>query len=218
MSSKIFPQWCYFCRQVFSTKNNISICPQCQVLLPWWQADICANCNKAKIYCYQCQKQPPITPIFSYHSPIKNLIVAMKYRKNFYAARILKKLIANWLCAYPLWRNYDFIIPMPMHWRRFLQRNFHHSEYLLPQNWEKIIATRKLYLPPQTSLKIEQRKKILSKKIFTAPNPKNKLRGKKILLFDDVVTTKSTILNLAKELQKAKPKKIAIFCLARSTS
>lgn len=215
MISKIFPQWCYFCHKIFTIKTNISICPQCQLLLPWWDEKICANCNQPKIYCYQCQKQPTITPIFFYQPPISSLIVAMKYSKNLYAARMLKILIANWLQANPLWKDYHFIIPTPIHWRRFLERDYNPTEFLLPKKWKKIITTRKLHLPPQTSLQIQQRKKILHKKIFQQPA---KLYKKKILLFDDVVTTKSTILNLARECKKANPQKIEILCLARSVA
>lgn len=214
--SKFFPQWCYFCHRVFCEQTNTSICPQCFYLLPWWDEQLCANCNKPKIYCYDCKGQPTITPIFSYEPPISSLVVSMKYRKNFSAARMLKKLLTNWINAYSFGKNYDFILPTPIHWRRFLGRNFNSAEYLLPNHWKKIFADRVFHAPPQTSLSIYQRKKLLKqKKVFRIPKTEN-LRGKKILIFDDVITTKSTIFNLTREVQKATPSKIKIFCLARS--
>jgi predicted amidophosphoribosyltransferase len=212
---KFFPHWCYFCRQIFQGQTNVSICPQCFDLLPWWDEQFCANCNQPKIACQACKTQPKITAIFSYQSPIRNLVVSMKYSKNFYAARMLKIIVKNWVEAHISKNEYDFILPAPIHWRRFFARNFNSAEYLLPSVWEKILANRVLHSAPQTSLPPYKRKKLFGKRVFQIPDL-NIFRRKKILIFDDVITTKSTVLNLAKEMKKAKPEKIAIFCLARS--
>ncbi len=141
----------------------------------------------------------------------------MKYNKNFYVARMLKRIIANWLQVHPYFIDtYNAIAPIPAHWRRFFIRNFNPAEYLIPLNTPKISVKRLLHTPAQISLDPSQRKKLLKKKVFQVTT-KN-LQERKVLIFDDVITTKSTVLNLAKEIKKTKPVKIGILCLARSVA
>ena len=211
--AKIFPRWCYLCHKTFSYNGNTNLCPHCFLSLPWWDNNICANCLLPKISCKTCKKEPEIFSIFAYQPPISKLIVSMKYSHNLYAAKILKKLIANWLEARrSFWQNYSFL-PMPIHWKRFFVRNINPTEYLLPSHCQKINAKRILHLPPQASLPFYKRKRLLKKKVFKVTN---KINAKKILIFDDIITTKSTILNLANQIKGGKEKKI--LCLARSLS
>ena len=64
---------------------------------------------------------------------------------------------------------------------------------------------------PQTSLQYYQRIKILNKKIFQ----NDKVKEKQVLVFDDVVTTKSSVLNLVRQIKKKKAKDVDVLCLAR---
>ena len=65
----------------------------------------------------------------------------------------------------------------------------------------------------QSKLNKEQRQKNIQG-VYILKN-KEKLINKKILLIDDIYTTGSTANECCKVLQKAKPKKIDVFTLAK---
>ncbi len=213
----IFPQWCYGCKCYLESYNESGLCVSCNQKLPWWNPDICGNCLEPIIYCYQCKQKTAIYPIFTYEKPISSWLISLKYNKNFYAARLLQKLIRIWLKQNPHFlEKYDFIVPLPTHPYKFFSRGFNPASYLIKNLFTKknftSVADKIRWTKPQTSLQYYQRIKILNKKIFQVSK---EVRGKTILVFDDVVTTKSSALNLAGQIKKKKAKKVDILCLAR---
>lgn len=212
------PQWCYHCGSYLNLSTTTGICTNCLAQLPWWKVEICANCLEPKIYCYSCNKEPAIHPIFSYQNPINFWISSMKYKNNFYACRLLSKLIYNWLqLNHSFLSDYDVVIPIPTHKSNFFLRGFNPSQLLIKNLFKKKLQQNLVYkitkTKPQASLySYRDRKKLLSKKIFDVSDA---VKGKKILIFDDVVTSKSTVFNLTREIRKKGSEDIKILCLAR---
>ena len=158
---------------------------------------------------------------FSSQNPNEKLIsswlTSLKYNRNFYAARLFQKLIRIWLRQNPHFlEKYDFVVPLPTHPYKFFLRGFNPSSYLIKNLFDtkKLIniADKTRWTKPQTSLQYYQRIKILNKKIFQISD---KVKEKKVLVFDDVVTTKSSVLNLVRQIKKKKAKEVDVLCLAR---
>lgn len=149
---------------------------------------------------------------------VRNSVHAIKYR--FYPGPILE-LLKKRLPLIVI-EQYDFVVPVPLHWRRKNWRGYNQAELL-----GRVVANhltcnlinpliRKRYTKTQTKRKKWQRKGAM-KSVF-ALNKKNnvQLEGKTVLLVDDVATTGATAKECAALLQKAGVKSIALLTFARA--
>lgn len=113
----------------------------------------------------------------------------------------------------------DLIVPVPLHWRRRFIRGFNQSQWLanylgrqLNISVDNKLLTRIRNTPPQQQLRRKQRQKNL-KGAFQVKRP---IEGQYIALIDDVVTTGSTVSELARLLKKSGASRVDIWCLART--
>ena len=113
----------------------------------------------------------------------------------------------------------DVVIPVPLHWTRRWRRGFNQSELLAqalaarlgvkcPRGW----LFRARPTPPQTRQTPPQRRENV-RGAFRV-RAETELRGKTVLLVDDVMTTGSTVHEAARALRTAQPARIAVAVLA----
>lgn len=118
--------------------------------------------------------------------------------------------------------DFDLVIPIPLARKRLLFRGFNQSEVLaerITQNfgWPlgQNIVSRQNSSQPQVGLRKKDRL-VNVRGIFKIKYPASEfLRGKKILLVDDVVTTGATLDECAKVLKEAGAKEIWALVLAK---
>lgn len=115
--------------------------------------------------------------------------------------------------------TFDLVVPVPLHWRRRWQRGFNQSALLarfvahkngLPvlQPIRRIRATA-----TQAGLTHSNRRKNVTG-AFRVSKP-GRVRGKKILLIDDVMTTGATGAACASALKRAGATSVTLLTLAR---
>lgn len=142
---------------------------------------------------------------------IENAIYKFKYNFVYDLAGPLSQVLADFL-IYKTNRHFlldiDLIIPVPLSRKRYLYRGFNQSEILGRIlsgrfGWElqADIVQRKHTPKTQVELGYQDRLKNV-KGVFSVANEKV-LKNKKVLIIDDVLTTGSTISELAKVLKKA---------------
>ena len=146
------------------------------------------------------------------------------------------KYAGRWLSAYDLGRWYgallkesgayadvDVIVPVPLHWRRRLVRGYNQTEYIALGLSRKTgikccrnAVKRTVNNPPQAGMEFINRWQHIEN-IFTTPHPE-RLKGKHILLVDDVFTSGATLSTLAQSIIKAcdGDVKISVATLAAS--
>lgn len=108
------------------------------------------------------------------------------------------------------------IIPIPMHWTRYLLRGFHHTSLLACKLWKRF------HCPVSTILKTKfRRRQTKLTRIQRMQNKKNSFFLKTgytlpshILLLDDVVSSWATLNEAARVLKEGWVKKIICFTLA----
>ena len=109
----------------------------------------------------------------------------------------------------------DIIIPVPLAKKRVRQRGYNQSDLIaeglaqtigLPMRTDIIMRTS--FKRSQTAMTTEQRE-LNVKDAFVLLKPED-IRGKHIILVDDVVTTGATVCSIGKELEKAGDVKISI--------
>jgi len=210
----------------------ISLCKSCEEDFPVL-LDACKTCglpldaanesNSAVCgHCLQISTYVDYTLcLYHYQAPLDYLITTLKYNQQLSHATILGHLLLARLEGEVIGNYPDCIIPVPLHKRRLVKRGFNQSleivrnvaEYLnIPI--ELTSVKRKKRTLAQAELNAVQRKKnvkgCFDVKIELAENYSH------VVIIDDVVTTGSTINELAKQLKKSGIKKVGVWSIARA--
>ncbi|MDR9826382.1 phosphoribosyltransferase family protein [Vibrio sp. FNV 38] len=170
-------------------------------------------------YCGTCLAAPPpwhrLYCLNGYQPPLSDLVVQLKYQRQFWHARPLAIDLADIID-----KPAPVITCVPMHWRRLWWRGFNHSEHLgyfvshqLGRAFQPNVFKRTRYTKPQRGLNASRRKTNL-KSAFTLNQIPN---SKHVAIVDDVVTTGATIQHLCKLLLDVGVETIDIYCVCRTT-
>jgi len=149
----------------------------------------------------------------TYEGVLRELIHLYKYGRVKTLARPLSGLLAQ---ALPRDEAFDAAVPVPLYWRRRLQRGFNQAE-LLARGLSRrtgipvIRALRRLRpTPAQAGLSNSARRENVSQ-AFGARG----VQGKRILLIDDVMTTGATAASCAAALKQADARRVSLLTVAR---
>ncbi len=223
----LLPQFCQVCEKpsvsrmlCISCMGEIKfleppLCTACGEILPTLNIRNCSICGKCSTMKHYIRKSRSLA---LYAPPFKDLILYYKFQKKTYLVNEFISLIEEHFCDIDF-LEYDYYIPVPLHPRKWNERKFNQALLLAERLGKKYkkkvlknILYKKLQTPPQSELKREERLFNL-KKAFELKNC-TLIENKKILLIDDIQTTRSTLIECAKTLQKGKPQLIDSFTLA----
>lgn len=140
---------------------------------------------------------------------------------KFEGVLALERPLSQWLAvALPRDERADVIVPVPLHWRRRWRRGYDQAWHLgralerrtgIPC---QAALRRPRYTPPQTSLtRVERRDNVRG--AFAVARPEA-VRGRTVLLVDDVYTTGATLGECAKQLRAAGAKRVIVLTVARA--
>jgi ComF family protein len=152
----------------------------------------------------------------AYEGTLRTLIHLFKYSAIRPLAWPLADLLAD---ALPRDQRFDAIVPVPLHWRRRWQRGFNQSELLARSLGRRTgvpvlgALKRTRATPAQAGLSNTRRRQNVTL-AFGCRRPE-RIRGKRVLLIDDVMTTGSTAGACALALKRAGAAKVAVLTVAR---
>ncbi|WP_331346309.1 ComF family protein [Cellvibrio sp. UBA7661] len=164
---------------------------------------------------------PPFTRScipFTYDYPFDFLIQQFKYRRQLSSGKVLARLLAEH-CKYEC---PDFLVPVPMHWRKRWQRGFNQSELLAYWSGKQLgipvlaAATQTRHHHSQKGLGRKERLRNQKQAFGINPAAIARLKNKHVALVDDVVTTTATARALSELLLKAGARQVDIWALART--
>ena len=195
--------YCFHCGMPFEESSNRSgptlLCPACAAeKAPWFRL-----CRSA----------------VHYDDASKPLVISFK----FYDRTDNARLLAKWLnmAGKDIWRaGVDVLIPVPLHYTRLIKRRYNQSA-LLAKELSKItgvpIEYSALVKHKRTRPQVEfsgRRRKHNLRGAFKLKYAE-RIKGKKIVLIDDVLTTGSTLKECAKALLVGAPESIDLLTIAR---
>ena len=158
---------------------------------------------------------------FRYDEHSSKLVTRFKYSDQTHLARVYSVWLAK--AAGDILANTDIIVPVPLHYFRFVQRRFNQSALLAQAISKKTlikhrpdIIKRKRYTISQTGLTRSQRAKNVKGAFNISERAKKIIKGKNILLIDDVMTTGSTVEQCAKILLRSGAMQVNVLTLARA--
>jgi len=221
----LFPIECVGCQ-----KENTWLCKECFKKINLNLKNFCPFCGKPArmgCICQQCLIHSPLKNIFiaSFYKEkiLKQTIHTFKYQCIRDLAKPLSKIIINFLYQSKLNLLFDnsyFLVPISLHRKRLFERGFNQSELLVQIIAQEFkipvlnnVLKRKYDTRSQTKLKEKERRKNI-KNAFICIQPKI-IKNKNIILFDDILTTGSTLKEAANVLKKSGAKKIFGLILAK---
>jgi ComF family protein len=153
----------------------------------------------------------------SYGGALRQLIHLLKYD----LMRPLAAPLSSYLLrSLPRDEAFDFIVPVPLHWRRQWSRGFNQSELLARalSRSTGIPVSRALRRvkagASQAGLSNSARRRNVNQAFRCRAG--EAMRGKRVLLLDDVMTTGSTAASCARALKGAGAARVALLTLARA--
>ncbi|MGR6872749.1 ComF family protein [Pseudomonas sp. HK3] len=182
----------------------------------------CAEPNHHGHICGECLKQPPafdrvICP-FMFQGAVAGLIQAFKHRSKVLGLECLEYELSEHLQHH----EFDVILAVPYHWRKLLWRGHHPTEHLgrtlshalNTPLWRGLLRTKATH--SQQGLDKSARQYNMRKAFMCSPWLIKQIKGKNLLLVDDVLTTGATCHSTALALKKHGAKSVTIACLART--
>ena len=212
--------------RVLGTLAHLSIRIVGDLLAPATCAGCDASLSNRRIFCISCA----VTVIDATPSPVGNIFAAAEYGGAVAAAIQRFKYQGRADLAEPLSHllrgalrrrrpEVDVVVPVPLHPRRLAERGFNQAA-LLAKNVSRELGARPLlralerarFSPPQASLGKRERANNL-KGAFVARSP-GPLRGMRVAVVDDVLTTGATIEACSQALFEAGALSVATVVLA----
>ncbi|MDW6002647.1 phosphoribosyltransferase family protein [Vibrio mangrovi] len=168
--------------------------------------------------CGRCLKSPPLWNhlycLGDYAYPLTQMIHQIKYGRQFWHIDSLAALLAKSIPS-----PAPLLLPVPMHWQRYLHRGFNQSTLLthsLSRHLGVACQTRLLQrirsTPPQEGLHKTERENNLMQAFTLRSLPP----VRHVAIVDDVVTTGSTVSQLCQLLLEVGVEYIDIYCLCRT--
>ena len=209
---------CHFCFSAL-IKDRPS-CQHCALPLPTYQ-DYCGDCiGKEYVFSH-------IHAVADYTPPYSSLIKKFKYSEQLLngevlGALLLQSILRNFSSSQI--RAIDYLVAVPLHPKKQRARGFNQALLLA-----KVLSTslniplltngieRKKETVPQEGLTIKERHSNLQDAFCFNQNLLPKLKGKQIVLIDDVVTTGATANSFCQQLLDQKIEKVDIWCICRTS-
>jgi ComF family protein len=205
----LFPQLCAGCRTEIAREHVL--------------CSTCASALKPRYTSEKYARSPLVAVHFLFlykTSPIRGILHAFKYAYVTEIRGLLWQTLARERRVLARMRS-DMIVPLPLHPRRLRTRGFNQSEIiaaklaeLLAVPLETRILTRKRNTPFQLKARNRLARMRNVRNAFAVSDP-NRVRGKDILLVDDVITTGATLTEAARTLRAAGARRVEAFVLAK---
>ncbi len=202
-------------RQVFPLGENV--CPRCGKPLGPYQA-------KPKGGCYICRNRPlhfsEVVAGVRYGGPVRELVLKAKFARQAVAVYALWEYLGAAALGKRLGERADLIVPVPLSRRREWGRGYNQAELLarlvgrqLGLRVRSRVLARVRATAAQASLSPRERRRNLFG-AFAVRRPEA-VRGKRVALVDDVMTTGATCAECARVLKKAGAKEVIAAVVAR---
>ncbi|MEN8614941.1 ComF family protein [Dehalogenimonas sp. THU2] len=211
-----FPRYCLSCG-----REGAYFCQRCRAALPFQSPPYCPDCGKSLDHHPDCDDLASellaLHSVFRFEGVIKKAVHQLKYQNLRDLATPLGGYLVDYLKTNDL--PGDALVPVPLHKSRLRERGYNQSELLaivmhrltgLPVFLDAIQKVRPT--PPQAdSASVDQRRLA----VVDAFRCYNKLKGRRVILIDDVATSGATLSACARALATAGVSEVRALTLAR---
>lgn len=206
--------------KLIKTILNIIFPIKCSICGKVGKASICEDCYlNLKKYIY-LSLEDNVFYMLKYKEIIRNKIIDYKFNDKPYLYHMFCEIFVKNKFGRDFVKNYDIIMPVPIHKMKKLKRGYNQSE-LFAKGISKMLE-----IPISVDSLIKQKNTLMQSSLGKDERVKNvqnaykvmnveKIKNKKILLVDDIYTTGATIRECKRVLQQAGAKKIGVLVIAK---
>lgn len=219
------PSHCSICKKKLSHKEKV-VCDECLYSIPVVVKPFCERCGRpteGESVCNECIEHPHefsrARAIGKYDSALGELVKLFKYARKISIGKKLGYMLSVILQGDEFLSRGDVLIPVPLHPVAERRRGYNQSEILaseISKFTEIPVLNKVLYKIKPTKSQTEAEDRQLNVKDAFKVKGDKEIRGKKIILIDDVCTTGATLDECAKELHKATASDVYALVCARA--
>ena len=174
--------------------------------------NLCHKCLKSITFCGEDE-----LCVGYYKGALKELILSLKYKKDFQAGEILASFLEEKIKKY---KDEYYLTYIPIDKKRLKERGFNQCEYIAKElsinTGIKTINTLKKIRETKVQKTLKREERIENLKDAFEIIDEKKVKGKRFILLDDVITTGATLKEGVKVLKKHGAIEIKILTLAKS--
>ncbi|MFQ5852473.1 MAG: double zinc ribbon domain-containing protein [Candidatus Binatia bacterium] len=236
----LFPPRCRFCREMISGQGEGCFCQTCREKIRLVSHPLCTTCGQPFLdssgwdhLCRECLVRPSsflrarawacYPREEDEEHPLRQVVQQFKYGRRVALGRPLGRLMAQGCYGFFPGSSLACIIPVPLHPKRLRWRGFNQAVILgreVSRLWQipmdPFILLRSRETQPQTQLPEEDRRNNV-RGAFSV-DPEKSVRGKAVLLLDDVYTSGATVNECSRALIHSGAKEVHVLTLARTVS
>lgn len=213
---------CIICGDDLPEKSRYGVCDRCKMS---YNNKFCLRCGRAMKnmadYCDRCQSEAPPFDIarapFVYEGDVRTLVHRMKFGSAKYLAPFMAQYMAD--CYFESGFRADLVTFVPMHPKRIKRRGYNQAEKIaaalsalidvpLFPTLERIKATKEL-----AKMKRKERAEEIEG-AFALRESDRSVKGRNIVIVDDVFTSGATSGECVRALKKAKCGKVMVLTFA----
>lgn len=232
----VFPSPCRVCHRPLDAARRSLICGRCWRQVRPVPQPFCPRCGRPFAspraleespghLCGACREQPPAfvmaraATLYEADGAMRQAILLFKYGGRPALCRPLGRLMAEAAGGLFEPREFDLLIPVPLHPQREHARGFNQAALLAKEvgsAWGLRVRSRLLRRVRATETQSGGRREREENVggAFRVARP-DQVEGRRLLLIDDVLTTGATVNECAKTLLAAGAAEVAVYTLAR---
>lgn len=225
---------CVYCQQAFGANLSLKevflgqelwpkvLCGPCQKRFVRNQGTTCSGCDKGGVvgFCSDCQAWRRLYPervlchksLYRYDEALHDWFQQYKFRGNLRLASAFSQELQAFFRTYQKWQ----IIPIPLSEKGIETRGFNQVEAFLEAagiSYRPLLKKGQEVEPQSTKSRMDRLHTPQS--FFLPARAYPGIKGKRVLIVDDVYTTGRTLMHARDALDLAEPLEVRTFSLAR---
>lgn len=225
----LLPPRCFACGIEVATQGDL--CGSCWATVTFITDPQCTICGYPfeheagdNALCGACLQRKPLYDVarvaLRYDDASRPLILAFKHGDRSEGADVFGRWMARVVADSGIEPN--LIMPVPLHRIRLWRRRFNQSALLantlsrhldIVTDVTSLVRTRNT--PTQGGLKARERHRNVRRAFAMKPGTEDRVKGRNVVLVDDVMTTGATVESCARVLKRAGAAHIFVIALAR---
>jgi competence protein ComFC len=216
-------------KAIFSEEKEMNLCPACEGKFDLIEGEQCRVCSRPFQFleerfrhgdmCHDCKRWEEDKDwkgyldsnysIYLYNDFFKEVMATFKYRGDYVLAKIFTQKIKDLLRKI----QPDLLVPIPLSQERLYERGFNQAEALLIESGlAPTMPLNRVHSEKQS--KKSRSERIHIPQVFQVDH-QIEIKGKSILIIDDIYTTGSTLRHAAKLLKESGAERVQSLTLAR---
>ncbi|AYA78026.1 ComF family protein [Bacillus sp. Y1] len=214
---------------LLSREEEVLLCDQCTKQLVPIAGECCVRCSRPfqgwaeefrkGDFCYDCVRWEEETKwkgilecnvsLYEYNDFLKGLVSRYKFCGDYVISKVFREKFRKAIKRL----EFDLLVPVPLSDERLYERGFNQAESIIVEaSFFPTVALKRIHTEKQSKKSRDERKNL--ENVFQLLN-EIEVKGRSVVLVDDIYTTGSTLIYAAKLLKKNGAINVSSVTLAR---